>query len=868
MTRMTHYDARMPGAPISKAELFARLAEGHAAGITVVTPNNRLAQALRAEFDVFQKAKKLQVWEDADILPLNAFSARLYEEALYAEQDVPRLLAPAQAQALWEELLAPTDLLAVPQAAADCRRAWELAHQWRIDGALASFPGNEDAKAFARWAAEYARRCRKEGLIDAAVLPDLLLTLNIKKPKLLVAYAFDTLPPQARDFLGSFEVVFCSSVSVTSIARKTSYPSPRAELEAVAAWARAKVEAGVPRIGVVVPELGLRRKEVVRVFSRVLRPDFNLPGATARALPFNVSLGAPLAEFPVVAFALSLLELSLGEIQFEAASRLVRSPFLGEAESEFSARALLDARLRRKAPARLSLGKLVGLVQSCPQLRARLEALYAVPRLDAGSPQQWARHFTDLLKAAGFPGRSLDSAEFQARSKFEEMLGEFARLEVVFRSLTFGSALSKLKFLCRENLFQPESPDAPIQVLGALESAGQEFDALWVSGLTDEAWPLRAAPNPFLPLPLQRKAGIPEASPEAALEKARAITAGWFAAAPEVVVSYPEMDGDRKLIPSPLILGVAVTSEVFLPGKNFKDLIFEKKRIQKIPDGQAPALATTTPGGGTAILKDQSACPFKAFAVHRLGARKLEEPVSGLDARARGSLLHEFMNALWKELEGSAALQGDCGPAIARAATVAVQELKIDEPLAGLEKKRLAKLAHEWLEVEKERSAFKVKTTEQKLLLSVAGLQIEGRIDRMDELESGGLAVIDYKTSRPQVAHWGSKRPEDPQLPLYALSVPGDVAAVAFAQLRTGEMRYVGCSREKGIPRAQLVENWPGLIEKWRGVIEALGAGFAKGDARVDPKKLIHTCRYCELQPLCRVYERINVLDEEGEEGE
>jgi hypothetical protein len=30
----------------------------------------------------------------------------------------------------------------------------------------------------------------------------------------------------------------------------------------------------------------------------------------------------------------------------------------------------------------------------------------------------------------------------------------------------------------------------------------------------------------------------------------------------------------------------------------------------------------------------------------------------------------------------------------------------------------------------------------------------------------------------------------------------------------------------------------------------------------------VHTCRYCKLQTLCRVYERINVLDEEGEEQE
>ena len=77
----------MPGETrIGKQDLFARLAEGHAAGITVVTPNNRLAQSLRAEFDVFQTGKGLQSWEDADILPLDAFVARSHENAIYADE--------------------------------------------------------------------------------------------------------------------------------------------------------------------------------------------------------------------------------------------------------------------------------------------------------------------------------------------------------------------------------------------------------------------------------------------------------------------------------------------------------------------------------------------------------------------------------------------------------------------------------------------------------------------------------------------------------------------------------------------------------------------------------------------------------------
>jgi hypothetical protein len=55
------------------------------------------------------------------------------------------------------------------------------------------------------------------------------------------------------------------------------------------------------------------------------------------------------------------------------------------------------------------------------------------------------------------------------------------------------------------------------------------------------------------------------------------------------------------------------------------------------------------------------------------------------------------------------------------------------------------------------------------------------------------------------------------------------------------------------------------LLASWKRQIESLGTGFASGDARVDPKALLRTCRYCDLQTLCRVYEKVNALAD-GEE--
>ena len=234
----------------------------------------------------------------------------------------------------------------------------------------------------------------------------------------------------------------------------------------------------------------------------------------------------------------------------------MRSPFVGGGDDEMAARARLDARLRRSAPARLALGKLIGLVEACPGLRQVLERIYSVSRLESASPHEWGEHFTQLLDAAGFPGRGLDSAEYQTRAKFNQTLAELARLERVAPRMNAARALSRLERLCRDTLFQPETPEAPLQVLGVLESAGLAFDALWLAGMTDEAWPLAARPNPFLPPALQKKAGIPEASAEQTLARGKRITEGWLAAAPEVVVSHPAWEDDRKLVVSPLVSAI------------------------------------------------------------------------------------------------------------------------------------------------------------------------------------------------------------------------------------------------------------------------------------------------------------------------
>ena len=371
--------------------------------------------------------KGLTVWEAPDILPFGAFVERLWEDALYSPigemrgESFPLLLTPAQEQHLWQEILKEFDFLLKDGAAQQCREAWRLMHQWRI----ATGAGNEDAAAFVSWSKKYQQRV--SGDIDAARLPDLMAQHldKLKKPKLLVAYAFDVMPPQTREFLEKLGFASCTPDSIHGQCARASFPSAKHEIEAAAKWARARLEEGKTRIGVVIPELSQQRSQVVRVFSRVMQPGYNLPGAPKTPMPFNVSLGKPLSSFPLVHFALDLLELAFQSVEFSHASHLVRSPFLGHADTELARRGALDARLRKDADAHHFFGKTDrGSPTPAPLLRKALEKVFEITRTRPESPAEWARHFSALLDAAGFPGeRALDSDEFQTRAKWHEALG-------------------------------------------------------------------------------------------------------------------------------------------------------------------------------------------------------------------------------------------------------------------------------------------------------------------------------------------------------------------------------------------------------------------------------------------------------------
>jgi ATP-dependent helicase/nuclease subunit B len=879
--------------PASPAQFAPRLAADLAAGATLLTVNNRLARHLQAGYEQQRLAAGDSVWETPDILPLGAWQQRCHQQLLDLGEPAGKLLSPSQERVLWERVIATSTsadnpLLRPAAAAGSAADAYRLLHGWQLAGhpELALSPEGE---AFGQWCAEFDRLCTRQDLLPTARLPALLAAAvasgRLPVPGCLWLAGFDDRPPALQGLLDALNDAGCVVQELAAQATpaepvRLACTDPAEERQLAARWALTRLQAEpAARIAIICPDIQGQREPLRQALLRTLRPDSLAPGANPERLPFNFSLGLPLADQPLVRDALLALGLLLGEIEQGELAQLLRSPFLGEGLSETQPRALFDAELKARGFPRYTLFRLrqqAALAAPegplhCPALFARLDPLAeALAQQPAKAvPSHWAAQFQQLLALWGWPGeRPLSSHEYQQSQAFNALLGELARLDRVAVPTGARLALARLQQLARDTLFQPEGSDAPLQVLGVLEAAGQTFDHLWLLGLDDNHWPPAPAPNPLLPGRLQRELGLPHGSAERELRFARQVLDRLLGAAPETVLSHAANSTDGEQGPSPLIEALPVSDAAVL-GLPAPPDPQAPATLQPLDDWQAPPAAASLPGG-TPLLADQAACPFRAFAHHRLAARALESVSHGPDPRLVGNMVHQVLENVWRALDSQQALLDMPEAALAELVDQAVSAVVASvgrarpdlygERFSALERQRLAELVSDWLDRERERAPFRVLALEQRDSAVVGPLTLRTRADRVDELPDGRVVVIDYKTGRSQHSGtWTEQRPEEPQVPLYAVRYGARLAAAALGRVRIDkDGGFKGLASDAGLlpgvkPFAGTpqVPDWAALAPHWQTQLTALAEEVVAG--RADPTPSPRACGWCDLASLCRV---------------
>ncbi len=885
----------------------------------LLTPNQRLARFVQSQYADYQRSLGVEAWPRLPCMALGSWCSDLWaqwcESALLPE---PLLIDASHEAWLWLSVLkddeAADALFNSSATAAECRRAWNILQQWRVSDLSSCGLSPE----FQRWVTEYRARCHQRDLIDRPSMMNTLLDAldtnqwqqrGLPVPKRIFLIAFDETTPQMQAMFDGLAGLGCELLElspesdvlkqgmVEQNVRRTSAADAEQELQSAAQWAAAQVAAEPQaRVGVVVPDLLAKRDQVERIFLDVFEPQYRLPESARHATPFNMSAGVSLASTPPTAAALSALKLNGHDLDIEDVSEFLLSPFFFD-EAGLSYRAKLEAHLRerflsvRLSTVRAAAGELATASEDEVQgafLNAIAEALRAFHQGTIGLPKsqppsQWVQVIEHQLNALAWPGnRTLDTLEFQQIEVWQRALAQLRIYDHSFASMSYTQAIALLERIAVDTQFQAQTKDSPVQVLGVFEAAGMVFDHLWVTGLDNSAWPAPLKPNALLPVRLQKQRHMPMASPERELQLAKRITERFERSAGQVVMSYSRADGDKSLQASALIEHfeeVPIESVVVLADNPAYTSLGTPALCEHVQDHIAPYVEhdlehMETIRGGTQLLKDQAACPFRAFARHRLQAKNTEAAAFGLTPAQRGSLLHYALESIWRELRDQRALLAldDAGlDALIEHSSVdslrLLQKLQphllLGEQTQSLEKARMHKLLRAWMSLEKQRAPFSVVLNESRATLTLAGLPITMRYDRVDALADGALLVLDYKTAKVSLNTWAGERPDEPQVPLYAIANQDQAVGAAFGQVNVEEVAIKGLAAHaelapglklpEELSKLDLPDNWSEVLAHWRHELEALAQEFMQGHAEVLPKHGDKTCRYCDLQPLCRI---------------
>jgi probable DNA repair protein len=862
----------------------------------ILTPTARLARAEKQHRSRARTEAGETAWRAPEVRAISSWLGALGNTALLdgVSEQVP--IGGAQARLLWQQVIDTDVFVGEPRVHALCERAWRAIHEYRLPRPH-DWPElliSEDSRRFRDWAARFEQLCDARGVIDewalAARLPERIADGRIELPERieligferpptpLIEAVFDALQGVGVELSGRPETFAPTLPSALDL---QEFVDPADELAAAARWARARTEADPDAsIAVVVPDLAGRLARVERVFRRVFDPSgFALEASTPQA--WHVSLGRALSDWPLAADALLLLRLEPGRIRQAEAGRLLNSPYLRQAEPEAAARATAQTQLMNKAPfevtafelaAACSISGARGLARGIEQWQERRNN-----HRDRVWPSDWVGRFQIELEALGFGrGRALDSIEWQVLARWHRLLEDFAMLDAVQNApIARAEALRLLAERARANTFRERNPGCPVEILGVEEALGSRFDALWITTLDSAHWPGAARRDPLIPGPIQ--AAIPQASGDGQLQQARLDLAGLLRAGASVALSYARGSDNAPLEPTRLLPDARVVSREPepLPEPVPTEIV--------VDDARAPAFAQADSRGGIGVLRDQSACSFRAFAQHRLGARALESPLPGLSAAARGSLRHWALETFWRGLRDRNALlaltETELGQRIVDAADQALGRLvqsyrrTLSRAALALEQASLVRTLERWLALERERGDFRIRALEQKIELDFAGLKLRGTIDRIDQTEAG-LLLIDYKTGATGRGDWKpDPRIKDPQLPAYALASDPAPAGIAFGRLKPDDLRFDGAAGDEldvpgisvvGDDRGQwkVAENWDALLAAWRENLDGLARAFVAGEASVDPRKP-DVCTYCHLHALCRIDERRVGIDAE-----
>jgi ATP-dependent helicase/nuclease subunit B len=394
----------------------------------------------------------------------------------------------------------------------------------------------------------------------------------------------------------------------------------------------------------------------------------------------------------------------------------------------------------------------------------------------------------------------------------------------------------------------PPEDEGGVQILGLDESMGHSWEEIYLGGLIDGKFPQRLPQNIFLPEQTLEAMGV------RTLEKGRLNAASHFyrvlLSADRIMLTFPENDGDRPVVPSPFLeeltplknaglvnRGIEKTSGIQFSlrieesrsiSELAKSISLEKnhERLRDLLDSDVngmdairKAIASGPAEAAEAVLPKHKRefsvteldlyirCPYDYLVTRILGLEPLEEVTEDISPLDRGSKVHAILRNFYLSWNGPVTSQnrGEAGALLKRLA-----DSEFDKEADTFRNRRdkesfLTLMVERFLDAEEEfwKSGMRPLYLEQKidrhplLLANGEEVYLTAKIDRIDGDDRGNFIIVDYKTGKYPLPKLNADQ-DIFQLPVYAVMARSTLQGIGPGLKTAAGLAYYDLAAKMG----------------------------------------------------------------------
>ncbi len=295
-------------------DLFAKMAQG----ATIVTPNNRLSHHL---LEKYLSQYPIPVIKPL-CFPYQAFLREQFDKVrhAYPRDRHPHILSKLQERILWFQILGDEYAWLTP----DIQQAWESCRLWCLKVPQPLFSYNVQTEQYMLWESAFSRSLKKLNAITESEIADYLLSYaHIFSGKEIIWAAFDEFSPlqvQLQEQLNQshfVQYIYEKEEEHAALTYLYQGEDEEDEFSQLMLWLQEQLNNKVDNIAVIIPDLHLKASRLQRLLLFYLNKQ-----------DFNITMGAPLSQYPLIAHAFLFLNVSKQTLTHQEALLLLESPYL------------------------------------------------------------------------------------------------------------------------------------------------------------------------------------------------------------------------------------------------------------------------------------------------------------------------------------------------------------------------------------------------------------------------------------------------------------------------------------------------------------------------------------------------------------